>query len=274
MSADIRGRRGRQRTERCQPKKVGTVLPLQPSVYCRNWRGCITSKTQNVLDDLQRRGLFFFFLFFCFSIHQANFIHNYSKASLGMVTLQMYSTPGSDSHSTPIAGRGGARLRVCAAQCRHSPPAVTERSLYGRVQSVCAEGLTEGRERDVERRDKECKCVWGGCTPLYSWLHRSAARAEGSPDERNEGCGLVVIWWSSLIQCSSPLFYFCCQRSKISLQNNFDTVVENSKKKTEKQKLCLLLTADIFPLALNTLVIPKMLISLPTSGILWDKLCI
>lgn len=76
-----------------------------------------------------------------------------------MVTLQMYSTPGSDSHSAPIAGRGGARLRVCAVQCRHSPPAVTERSLYGRVQSVCAGGLTEGRERDVEERDKGCKCV-------------------------------------------------------------------------------------------------------------------
>lgn len=76
---------------------------------------------------------------------------------------------------------------MCAAQCRHSPPAVTERSLYGRVQSVCAEGLTEGRERDGEGRDKGCKCVWGG-------PHHSAARAEGSLDERNEGRGLVVVW--------------------------------------------------------------------------------
>lgn len=82
---------------------------------------------------------------------------------------------------------------MCAAQCRHSPPAVTERSLYGRVQSVCAGGLTEGRERDVEGRDKGASvCVGGGAhhciVDCIAQLH------EGSPDERNEGCGLVVIW--------------------------------------------------------------------------------
>lgn len=141
---------------RCEPKKVGTVLPLQPSIYCWNWRGCITSKIQNVLHDLKRMGLFFL-----------------PQHPSGQFYPHLQQTQSRDGYppnvlhpwerlSAPIAGRGGARLRVCAAQCRHSPPAVTGRSLYGRVQSVCAGGLTEGRERDVEGRDKGCKCVWGG----------------------------------------------------------------------------------------------------------------
>lgn len=72
------------------------------------------------------------------------------------------------------------------------PPSQSARCTAVRKVFVLEDQLRE--EKGMKREGTKGASVWGGYTPLYSWLHRSAARAEGSPDERNERRGLVVIW--------------------------------------------------------------------------------